>query len=416
MSHPPGALTLRDTCRACGGRNLHKFLDLGEVPLANSFLTAEQLKDPEPRYPLEVYFCSDCSLVQLIHVVSPEVMFSNYLYRTGTNATIVQHNRELSRSVVETVPLAANDLVVEIASNDGSLLGAFRERGVRTLGVEPAKNIAVLAREAGIETINEFFTADVAARIVREHGPAGAVLANNVLAHVDATSDFLAACRALLSPKGRVVIEAPYLAEMLSRFEYDTIYHEHLCYLAVRPLMRLFERAGMELERVDRVEIHGGSLRLWGRTATGKGHGAQVVAMADEERRAGLSELGTYRAFAERVARNREQLQKILRGWRADGKSVVGYGAPAKGNTLLCYCGIDTSLVPWTVDRSPLKIGMLCPGSHIPVFPVERLLAEPPDYVVLLAWNFATEILEFLKPCRDRGTRVLLPIPEPRII
>jgi SAM-dependent methyltransferase len=416
MTHAPGVLTVRDTCRACSGRNLKKFLDLGEVPLANSFLTPEQLKDPEPRYPLEVYFCADCSLVQLVHVVNPEVMFSNYLYRTGTNATIVQHNRELSRSVVEAVPLGAKDLVVEIASNDGSLLGAFREHGVRTLGVEPATNIAALARAAGIDTINEFFTADVAARIVREHGPAGAVLANNVLAHVDATSDFLAACCALLSPKGRVVIEAPYLAEMLSRFEYDTIYHEHLCYFGVGPLMRLFERAGLELERVDRVEIHGGSLRLWGRSATGAGHGAQVISMAEDERRAGFGELGTYRLFAEHVARNREQLLDILRGWRAEGKTVVGYGAPAKGNTLLCYCGIDTSLIPWTVDRSPLKIGMLCPGSHIPVFPVERLLAEPPDYVVLLAWNFATEIIEFLKPCRDRGTRILLPIPEPRII
>ena len=416
MSHPPGVLTVRDTCRACDGRNLHKFIDLGEVPLANSFLTLAQLKDAEPRFPLEVYFCADCWLVQLLHVVSPEVLFSNYLYRTGTNATIVRHNSELAKSVAGTLGLGAKDLVVEIASNDGSLLGAFREQGVRTLGVEPATNIATLAREAGIDTINEFFDAGLAARIVREHGPAGAVLANNVLAHVDATSDFLAACRALLAPSGRVVIEAPYLAEMLSRFEYDTIYHEHLCYLAVRPLMRLFERAGLELERVDRVEIHGGSLRLWGRPATGAGHAAQVLEMAEQERCAGFGEPGTYRVFAEHVARNREQLLDILRGWRAEGKTVAGYGAPAKGNTLLCYCGIDTSLVPWTVDRSPLKIGMLTPGSHIPVYPVERLLAEPPDYVMILAWNFATEIMEFLKPCRDRGTRILLPIPEPRIV
>src|ERR1700693_5112569 len=222
MSRPPGVLTLRDTCRACGGRNLHKFLDLGQVPLANAFLASLQVPDPEPCYPLEVYFCADCWLVQLLHVVNPEVLFSNYLYRTGTNATIARHNKALSKSVVESVPLAAKDLVVEIASNDGSLLGAFREHGVRTLGVEPATNIAALARAAGIDTINEFFDAKVAARIVREHGPAGAVLANNVLAHVDHTSDFLGACRALLSPTGRVVIEAPYLAEMLSRFEYDT--------------------------------------------------------------------------------------------------------------------------------------------------------------------------------------------------
>ncbi len=416
MSHSPGVLTVRDTCRACGGRKLHKFLDLGEVPLANSYLTANRLQEPEPRFPLEVYFCADCWLVQLLHVVNPEVLFSNYLYRTGTNATIVGHNNALSKSVVESLRLGAKDLVVEIASNDGSLLGALRERGVRTLGVEPAKNIAALAREAGIETINEFFNSAVAARIVREHGPASAVVANNVLAHVDATSDFLAACRALLTPGGRVVIEAPYLAEMLSRFEYDTIYHEHLCYFAVRPLMRLFERAGLELERAEQVEIHGGSLRLWGRASSDAGHGPQVREMAEAERRAGFGELGTYGAFAGAVARNRERLLDILRGWRTEGKRVAGYGAPAKGNTLLCYCGIDTALLPYTVDRSPLKIGMLAPGSHIPIYPVERLLEEPPDYVFLLAWNFADEILEFLRPVRERGTRVLLPIPEPRII
>ena len=416
MSEPGVQLTVRDTCRACGGSNLHLFLDLGEVPLANAFLTSEQLHEPEPRFPLQVYFCQDCWLVQLMHVVSPEILFSNYLYRTGTNATIIRHNNRLAQSVVRELGLGAKDLVVEIASNDGSLLSAFRESGVRTLGVEPATNIAALAREAGIDTINEFFDASLAARIVKEHGAASAVLANNVLAHVDATTEFLAACAALLKPSGRVIIEAPYLAEMLARFEYDTIYHEHLCYFAVRPLLRLFERAGMELERVDRVEIHGGSLRLWGRPVTGAGHGAQVLEMAEQENQAGFGELGTYRVFAEHVARNREQLLEMLRGFRAAGKTVAGYGAPAKGNTLLCYCGVDTSLLPWTVDRSPLKIGMFTPGSHIPVYPAERLLAEPPDYVVILAWNFAKEIMAFLQPCRERGTRFVLPIPEPRVI
>jgi SAM-dependent methyltransferase len=416
MNPSGGLLTVRDTCRACAGRSLHRFLDLGEVPLANAFLTAEELRQPEPRFPLEVYFCQDCWLVQLLHVVSPEVLFSNYLYRTGTNATIVRHNASLARSVVRTLGLAANDLVVEIASNDGSLLSAFRESGVRTLGVEPASNIAALAREAGIDTINEFFDAPLAARMVQEHGMASAVLANNVLAHVDATTDFLSSCGALLKPSGRVIIEAPYLAEMLARFEYDTIYHEHLCYFAVRPLLRMFERAGLELERVDRVEIHGGSLRLWGRPATGAGHGAQVLEMAEQEKHAGFGELGTYQVFAENVARNREQLLDMLRGFEAQGKTVAGYGAPAKGNTLLCYCGVNTSLLPWTVDRSPLKIGMFTPGSHIPVYPAERLLAEPPDYVLILAWNFAKEIMDFLRPCRERGTRFVLPIPEPRIL
>ncbi len=416
MSLPSGVLTVRDTCRACGGRNLHKFLSLGQVPLANAFLTAEQLREPEPRFPLEVYFCSDCWLVQLVDVVSPKVLFSNYLYRTGTNATIVRHNTALAGEVNRAIGLGANDLVVEVASNDGSLLGCFRDLGVRTLGVEPAKNIAEIARAAGIETVNEFFDAPLAARLLQTHGPASAVLANNVLAHVDDTVGFLSACGALLKPGGRVVIEAPYLATMLAAFEYDTIYHEHLCYFAVRPLMRLFERAGLELERVDQVDIHGGSLRMWGRASSPQGHGAQVLEMAEQERRAGFGALDTYRSFAARVAQNRERLLTLLRSWRDAGKTVAGYGAPAKGNTLLCYCGIDTSLVSFTVDRSPLKIGLYTPGSHIPVYSPERLSQQPPDYVFLLAWNFATEILEYLQLLRDRGTKVLIPIPEPRVI
>jgi SAM-dependent methyltransferase len=419
MSSPaPGSnvLTLRDACRACGRRDLVEVLSLGEVPLANAFLRAEDLRSPEPRFPLIVYFCPECSLLQLRHVVCPDVLFSNYLYRTGTNATITRHNRELAAAVTGRLGLSTEHLVVEIASNDGSLLSCFREHGTRTLGVEPARNIAALARQAGIETLNEFFNAGVAAQIGASHGRASAVLANNVLAHVDDTVGFLSACRALLAPEGRVVIEVPYLAEMLGRFEYDTIYHEHLCYFGVRPLMRLFEAAGLELEQVDRRDIHGGSLRLWGRAASGLGHGPQAREMAEAERRAGFGELATYRVFASTVAHNRERLLDMLRAWRTEGKTVAAYGAPAKGNTLLCYCGIDTSLVPWTVDRSPLKVGLYTPGSHIPVHPPEKILAERPDYVLLLAWNFAEEILGFLKPLREKGTQVLIPIPEPRIV
>jgi novobiocin biosynthesis protein NovU/D-mycarose 3-C-methyltransferase len=409
-------LSVRDTCRACGSRNLAEVLSLGEVPLANAFLREADLRRPEPRFPLIVYFCPECWLLQLRHVVHPEVLFSNYLYRTGTNVTIARHNAALAGAVVGRLGLKPQHLVVEIASNDGSLLACFRDQGPRTLGVEPAQNIAALAREAGIETINEFFNEEVARKIIASHGRASAVLANNVLAHVDDTVGFLRACRALLAPEGRVIVEAPYLAEMLGRFEYDTIYHEHLCYFGVRPLMRLFEAAGMELEQVDRVEIHGGSLRLWGRATTGLGHGPQVLEMAEAERRAGFGELATYRVFAETVAHNRERLLDMLRGWRTEGKKVAGYGAPAKGNTLLCYCGIDTTLVPWTVDRSPLKIGMYTPGGHIPIYPTEKLLEERPDVVFLLSWNFAEEILEFLRPLREQGTRVLIPIPEPRLI
>jgi len=406
----------RSTCRSCGGARLARVLDLGEVPLANAYLREEQLAQPEPRFPLEVYFCQDCALLQLLHVVSPEALFSNYLYRTGTNQTIAAHNAALAAAVAEQGGLGAQDLVAEVASNDGSLLSCFQKRGVRVLGIEPARNIAQIAREAGIETVNEFFSPAVAERVVAQHGPAAAVLANNVLAHVDGTVEFLASCRRLLRPGGRVVMEAPYLVEMLERVEYDTVYHEHLCYFSVTALLRLFAEAGLALERMDRVEIHGGSLRMWARAADAAGHGAAALEMAGQEKARGLGALAAYESFAGRVERQRGQLLSLLRGWRKEGKRVAGYGAPAKGNTLLCYCGIGSDLIPYTVDRSPLKVGLYTPGSRLPILPVEHLRKDPPDFILILAWNFAAEIMADLRWFRERGGRFVLPIPEPVVV
>lgn len=408
--------TRRMTCRGCGGAGLSQFLSLGDLPLANAFLNADQLQEPEPRFPLEVYLCRDCSLIQLLHVVDPKVLFSNYIYRTGTNKTIAQHNAALAEAVVHVAPLAPDDFVLEIASNDGSLLQCFRERGMRTLGVEPAENIAEAARLSGIETLNSFFDERAAAEIVARYGPAKAVLANNVLAHVDSTVDFLSACKQVLANDGWVIVEVPYLAEMLSRLEYDTIYHEHLCYFSVTSLMSIFARAGLALERIEQVEIHGGSLRIWARHSSPSGHAAAVYRMADQELKAGLTRPEPYREFALKVERNREQLLQLLQALRKDGKSVAGYGAPAKGSTLLCYCGIGPELLSFTVDRSPLKVGLFTPGMHIPVEPVERIFADQPDYVLILAWNFAPEIMEFLRPYKENGGRFILPIPEPTLI
>lgn len=409
-------MTRRAECRACRGKQLDLFLDLGTVPLANSFLTAEQLAQRELRFPLEVYFCEDCCLVQLVHVVNPEVLFSHYLYRTGTNQTIAEHNRRLAGTVVNERKLGAKELVVEVASNDGSLLSCFRELGVRTLGVEPAKNIAQIASDAGIETLNEFFDSASAEKILAGHGQASAVIANNVLAHVDATIEFLAHCKRILRPDGRVIIEVPYLGEMLDKLEYDTVYHEHLCYFSVTALMRLFAEAGLLLDRVDHVPIHGGSLRLWGKHADGSGCGASVLEMAEKEKKEGLASFSRYEEFSRRVKQNREELGALLNRIKKEGKSVAGYGAPAKGNTLLCYCGIGTDLIPYTVDLSPLKVGLYTPGSHIPVAPVQRIFDEQPDYVVILAWNFAPEIIKFLQPLQQKGTGFILPIPEPKML
>lgn len=409
-------LTRRTACRGCNGNDLVMFLSLGEVPLANSFLRADQLGNSELRFPLEVFFCRTCALVQLLHVVNPEVLFSNYIYRSGTNRTIEQHNAGLAQAAVSELRLGGNDLIAEIASNDGSLLQSFREHGVRVVGVEPAKNIAQLAREAGIETIEEFFDARAADALVRTHGLASVVIANNVLAHVDATQEFLLCCRKILRPQGRVIIEVPYLVEMIQRMEYDTIYHEHLCYFSVSSLMPLFSYAGLALDRIDRVEIHGGSLRLWAKHAGGQGHAPEVRELAEKEAAAGLRELRPYQEFAGRVRSHREKLLSLLRRLKDEGKSIVGYGAPAKGNTLLCYCGIGTDFLPYTVDMSPLKVGFFTPGSHIPVCSFDRIFREQPDYVLLLAWNFAPEIMKTLDSYRKRGGRFILPIPEPTII
>jgi len=409
-------LTRRTACRGCGGTNLARFLSLGDVPLANSFLSAEQLQEIELRFPLEVFFCGDCSLVQLLHVVSPQVLFSNYVYRSGTSQTLARHNAALADDVVSRLRLCSDDLVLEVGSNDGSLLQCFRKRGVCTVGVEPAKNIARIAREAGINTLTEFFDARSAAAVASRHGLATVLIANNVLAHVDAPVEFLTACRGILQPRGRVIIEVPYLVDLLDRFEYDTIYHEHLCYFSVTAFLPLFAEAGLALERVDRLGIHGGSLRLWAKHADAAGHAESVRQMAEQEGNAGLAGLATYQEFARRVEWHREELLALLWELKGEGKSIAGYGAPAKGNTLLCYCGIGTELLPYTVDRSPLKVGLCTPGTHIPVAPVERIFREQPDYVLLLAWNFAPEIMKSLRPYRERGGQFVLPIPEPRIV
>ena len=409
-------VTRRTTCRSCGGSKLELFLDLGTIPLANSLLTEEQLRQPEPAFPLEVYFCHDCALVQLLHVVNPEVLFSHYLYVSGTSTTLAQHNEKLCDAVTSELHLGAQDLVVEIASNDGSLLKWFRKKNIRTLGVEPAQNIAKMAREAGIETINEFFGAGVAERIGGKYGQASAIIGNNVLAHVDANVAFLTAARKLLKPGGRVIIEVPYLGEMVDRVEYDTIYHEHLCYFSVTALMRLFAEAGLALDRVDHVPIHGGSLRLWGKHGDAGGHSASVQEQAAREKAVGLAGIARFQEFSKLVQRQREQLLAVLKQLKREGKSVVGYGAPAKGNTLLCYCGVGTDLIPYTVDMSPLKVGLHCPGSHLPVSPTKRIFDEQPDYVLILAWNFAPEIMKFLQPFKDKGGKFILPIPEPKIL
>ena len=401
----------RSCCRACESERLTLFLELGDQPLANAFLASPQEFSVEAAYPLNVYFCESCSLVQLLDVIDPAVLFDNYIYVTGTSDTIARHNTAYARTVSDLMGLGPRDLVVEAASNDGSLLKEFQALGVGTLGVEPAANLADVARGNGIETEATFFNSETARGLRESHGRAKAVIGNNVLAHVDDTIDFLRGARDLLTNGGMVIFEVPYLGELLDRLEYDTIYHEHLCYFSVTALERLCESAGLGIARVDRVPVHGGSLRIY--AAAQEDHAAGAVEMAEAERSAGLASIERYRGFAQEVARNRELLRNLLCRLRAEGRSIAGYGAPAKGNTLLNYCGIDTSLLPYTVDKNERKVGLYTPGMHIPVRPVSALLEEQPDDVLILAWNFAAEIMSQQQTYRTRGGHFITPVPEP---
>ena len=387
------------------------FLSLGLQPLANSFLSGPEEFAAEPRYPLDVYFCETCSLVQLLDVIDPEALFRDYIYVSGTSETVAAHNVEYSATVVKLLNLGASDLVVEVASNDGSLLRQFRAHGVRTLGVEPARNLAEIARAAGVETIDWFFNSEAGQRVRESHGAAKAIIANNVLAHVDDTCDFLSGARRLLAPDGLLIVEVPYLAELLDRLEYDTIYHEHLCYFSVTSLLRLFEAAGLGVQRVDRVSIHGGSVRVY--AGLQPGHAPEVLELAAAERAAGLGSLERYQRFAAQVDENRRTLLALLCRLRTEGHTVAAYGAPAKGNTLLTYCGIDTSLISFTVDRNEHKVGRYTPGAHIPVRPVSTLHECRPDYALILAWNFASEIMRQQQAYHETGGRFITPVPQP---
>lgn len=401
----------RTCCRACEGSKLTPFLTLGPQPLANAFLSTPEDFATETAYPLDVYFCEACSLVQLLDVIDPEVLFRHYIYVTGTSDTIARHNISYARTVTDLLRLGTGDLVVEAASNDGSLLKQFQALGVSTLGVEPACNLAEEARKNGVETVAQFFNSDLGRRLRESYGGAKAVIANNVLAHVDDTIDFLRGARLLLADGGMVIFEVPYLLELLDRLEYDTIYHEHLCYFSVIALRRLCESAGLVIARIDRVPVHGGSLRVY--AMAGEHHAMDVVRMAEAEEAAGLNSPARYRKFAADVERSRTLLRELLYRLQSERQTIAGYGAPAKGNTLLNYCGIDTSLLPYTVDKNERKVGLFTPGMHIPVRPASTIQEQRPDNVLILAWNFSEEIMRQQQAYRALQGRFITPIPEP---
>lgn len=398
-------------CRSCGGRSGELVLDLGLQPLANNLPRPEDLSRPEPRFPLRLFVCPACWLMQIADTVPPVELFGEYLYFSSFSDTMLRHARQAAERYARELALSAQSLVVEIASNDGYLLQNFVRLGVPCRGVEPAANIAKVAREKGIETIEAFFGLETA-RQLKTRGAADLILGNNVFAHVPDPNDFVAGLRELLKPQGRIALEFPYGVEMVARNEFDTIYHEHVFYFTVTALQPLFRRHGLEIFDLEHLPIHGGSLRLWAAHAGAFPVRDAVSAELNTEAQRGVGTLAYYQQFAARVKALKESLVGYVNRLKQEGRTVAAYGASAKGSTLLNYCGLGRAQLDFVADRSPYKQGRLTPGTQIPIVPAEALAARRPDYALLLTWNFAEEILAQQAAYRAAGGKFIVPIPE----
>ena len=409
---------LRVNCRFCNARIQHSFVDLGLSPLCETFIESSSLNKYEPFYPLHALICERCLLVQLDEYVSPDEIYSEYAYFSSYSDSWLAHAKKYTEEVSKRFGIGADHLVIEIASNDGYLLRNFVQAGVPVLGIEPAANVAAVAKENGIPTEVMFFGSETASKIKERYGQPGLLLGNNVLAHVPDLNDFVAGMKILLKSDGVITMEFPHLLRLMEHNQYDTIYHEHFSYFSFTTVEKVFESHGLAIFDVEELTTHGGSLRVFVRHAEdeSKTVSANVAALLSTEEDHGLAKLETYVKFSDQVEESKRDLLDFLIGAKRDGKSIAGYGAPGKGNTLLNYCGIRKDFLDYTVDRNTYKHGKYTPGTRIPIFPPDKIKDTQPDYLLVLPWNLIDEIVEQTAYIRNWGGQWIVPIPRVTII
>jgi SAM-dependent methyltransferase len=405
-------------CRFCNTPLVHTLCDLGMSPLCESILAADQVNQMEPFYPLKVWVCHKCLLVQLEQYVSAEHIFTEYAYFSAFSTSWLQHAKDYVAMITDRLGLGPTSQVVELASNDGYLLQYFVERGIPALGIEPAANVAEAARKRGVETLVKFFGRELGAELAASGKRADLVIGNHVLARVPDLNSFVGGIANLLAPTGTCTLEFPHLQRLIEGNQFDTIYHEHFGYFSLLAVETIFAAHGLTIFDVEELWTHGGSIRIYARPTADAGRpvGPRVVEMRAREEAIGFRDMATYAAFEERVRETKRRILELLITAKRAGKRIAGYGAPGKGNTLLNYCGIRTDFIEFTVDRNPYKHGRFLPGTHIPCYAPDKIDAEKPDYIFILPWNFKDEILKQLAHARDWGAKFIIPIPEPQIV
>jgi SAM-dependent methyltransferase len=404
-------------CRFCGNLLNHTFVDLGMSPLSNAYLKLNTVNKAEKFYPLHAYVCDNCFLVQLEEFETPDHIFSDYAYFSSYSETWLHHAENYTELMTQRFGLNVNSQVIEIASNDGYLLQYFQKQNIPVLGIEPAANVAKVAEEKGIPSLVKFFGVSTAQELVAQGKQADLLLGNNVLAHVPDLNDFVAGMKIVLKPDGILTMEFPHVLQLILQNQFDTIYHEHFSYLSFLTVEKVFATHGLTLFDVEELPTHGGSLRIYGQHNDGKKPiSDRVSKLKTKEIEAGLDQRSTYLGFGEQVKVTKRHLLSFLINIKNQGKSVVGYGAPAKGNTLLNYCGIRTDLLDYTVDRSPYKQGLFLPGTHIPIYHPDKIIETKPDYLLILPWNIKDEIIEQMSHIREWGGKFVVPIPQVEVI